>query len=310
VLTTSSRTQTLQVRVPASSANLGPGFDCMALALGLYTTVRLSASERLEVVPIGETLKETPRDSSNYVYESLLEVFERLSRPVPPLRLEIESDIPLARGLGSSAAALVAALIAANVWLESPLSSADLLDLSSFLEGHPDNVGAALYGGAVVATFDGSRASCLTLSVPANLGALVVVPTYALKTEVARGVLPAHYSRADAVHALSHTALLATALATGRFEHLAEAMQDRIHQPYRAPLVKGLPEILEGATRYGALGAALSGAGPSVLCLFDREAGTLPTLHAWLTKLLETYGFAASLLELEIPSSGAEVRWI
>ncbi len=307
---TSSRTQTLQVRVSASSANLGPGFDCMALALGLHTTVRLSASERLEVVPIGETLKDTPRDSSNYVYESLLEVFERVGQQVPPLRLEIESDIPLARGLGSSAAALVAALIAANVWLESPLSSADLLDLSSFLEGHPDNVGAALYGGAVVATFDGSRASCLTLSVPANLGALVVVPTYALKTEVARGVLPAHYSRADAVHALSHTALLATALATGRLEFLAEAMQDRIHQPYRAPLVKGLPEILEGATRYGALGAALSGAGPSVLCLFDKNAGTLSVLHAWLTKLLETYGFAASLLELEIPSSGAEVSWI
>ena len=308
--TTSSRTQTLQVRVPASSANLGPGFDCMALALGLYTTVRLSASDTLEVVPIGETLKDTPGDSSNYVYESLLEVFERLQQPVPPLRLEIESDIPLARGLGSSAAALVAALIAANVWLESPLSSADLMDLSSFLEGHPDNVGAALYGGAVVATFDGSRASCLTLKVPSNLGALVVVPTYALKTEVARGVLPAHYSRADAVHALSHTALLATALATGQLEHLAEAMQDRIHQPYRAPLVKGLPEILEGATRYGALGAALSGAGPSVLCLFDKNAGILPVLHAWLTKLLETYGFAASLLELEIPSSGAEVSWI
>jgi len=309
-MTSSAKTKTLQVRVPASSANLGPGFDCMALALGLYTTVRLSASERLEVVPIGETLKDTPGDSSNYVYESLLEVFERVGREVPPLRLEIESDIPLARGLGSSAAALVAALMAANVWLESPLSSADLLDLSSFLEGHPDNVGAALCGGAVVATFDGSRASCLTLSVPLNLGALVVVPTYALKTEVARGVLPAHYSRADTVHALSHTALLATALVTGRLEYLAEAMQDRIHQPYRAPLVKGLPEILEGATRYGALGAALSGAGPSVLCLFDKNAGTLPVLHAWLTKLLETYGFAASLLELEIPSSGAEVSWI
>jgi homoserine kinase len=309
-MTSSAQSKTLQVRVPASSANLGPGFDCMALALGLYTTVRLSASDQLEVVPIGETLQGTPRDSSNYVYESLLEVFERLNKPIPPLRLEIESDIPLARGLGSSAAALVAALIAANVWLGSPLSGADLLDLSSFLEGHPDNVGAALYGGAVVATFDGSRASCLTLSVPQNLGALVVVPTYALKTEVARGVLPAHYSRADAVHALSHTALLATSLATGRLEYLAEAMQDRLHQPYRAPLVKGLPEILEGATRYGALGAALSGAGPSVLCLFDKDAGTLPTLHAWLTKLLETYGFSASLLELEIPGSGAEVSWI
>ena len=307
---TSSRTKTLQVRVPASSANLGPGFDCMALALGLYTTVRLSASEQLEVVPIGETLKDTPRDSSNYVYESLLEVFERVGQSVPPLRLEIESDIPLARGLGSSAAALVAALIAANVWLESPLSDADLMDLSSFLEGHPDNVGAALYGGAVIATFDGSRASCLTLAVPQNLGALVVVPTYALKTEVARGVLPTHYSRADAVHALSHTALLATALATNRLEYLAEAMQDRIHQPYRAPLVEGLPEILEGATRYGALGAALSGAGPSVLCLFDKDADTLLTLHTWLTKLLETYGFAANLLELEIPGGGAEVSWI
>jgi homoserine kinase len=305
--------KTLEIRVPASSANLGPGFDCACLALNRYTTLRISDSATLEVVPMGETLAGTPSDSSNFVYEILLELFERVGVAVPPLRLEIESEIPLARGLGSSSAAIIAALLGANAYLEhsklaTPLSYAEILDLASFLEGHPDNVGAALYGGAIFATWDGSRTHLVKFDCPARLAALVVIPRYMLKTEVARGVLPAHYSREDTVHALSHAALLAAAFASGKLELLAEAMTDRVHQPYRAPLVKGLPEILEGATKYGALGAALSGAGPSVLCLYDSQAGTLELLQEWLSTLLETYGFDASLNLLEVDGVGAVVR--
>lgn len=297
--------RTLEVRVPASSANLGPGFDCIGIALGRYTTLRIQDAPHTEIIPLGDTLAETPRDTSNFVYQTMQALFERVGRDMPHLRLEIESDIPLARGMGSSAAALVAGLVAANVYLGQPLSESEIMDLASFLEGHPDNVGAALYGGSVVATFDGSRAVCARFKPNPRLAALLVIPNYKLSTEKARGVLPGHYSKEDTVHALSHAALLAASLASGDLGLLKDAMQDRIHQPYRAPLVAGLPEILQSATTYGALGAALSGAGPSVLCLYDREDGKLEMLQGFLQRLLETYSFDASLHLLDIPTQGA-----
>ncbi|PYE54100.1 homoserine kinase [Deinococcus yavapaiensis] len=293
-------THTIEVRAPASSANLGSGFDAVGLALSLHTTVRATLTERPEVIT---NLPGVPLDETNYVYRSARLLADTAGKPLPPLRLEIESDIPLARGLGSSAAALIAGLVAANTLLGEPLTTHELLDVAAREEGHPDNVGACLLGGAIIATLDDGHVEHVHVTPPAHLGVLLVIPHFELLTSKARGVLPHTYTRADTVHALSHAALLAAALTTGRLDLLHRAMQDRLHQPHRAPLVPGLTTILNEATTHGALGAALSGAGPSVLCFYDRHDDPTP-LTAFLHDVLHREHLHGTLRDLTIDPNG------
>ena len=296
----------LTVQVPASSANLGPGFDALGLALRLYTTVTVCPSEVLEVCPLGTLADCTPKGAANAVYQAFVQPFALRGQPVPTVRMEIASEIPLARGLGSSAAALLSGLLAGNALLRDPLGQGELLDLAACQEGHADNVAAALLGGVAVACFGGRNAQVLRLD-PGKLGALLVVPEEPLATSVARGVLPDQYSRHDTVHALSHAALLAAALATGKLELLGVAMQDRLHQPYRAKLVPALESLLELAPRWGALGAALSGAGPSVLCLYDRDRGEPRDLEQAISGWMAAVGLRAQLLRVAPDLQGARV---
>ncbi|MBB6099433.1 homoserine kinase [Deinobacterium chartae] len=295
------------VRVPASSANLGPGFDCVGLALNLFTTVRVRPAAQLELVPHGAALAGTPRDARNPVMRAFVLACERAGRPVPAVRLEVESEIPLARGLGSSAAALVAGLVAADTCLGGPLGRERLFELASELEGHPDNAGAALLGGAVIAASGESGLRYLRVTPPTRLGTLAVIPDTELLTEHARGVLPDSYSRQDAVFQLSHAALLGAALASGELELLAEATRDRLHQPYRAPLIPGLAPILEEAPRRGALAACLSGAGPTALVLFDQERADRDGLIEWLRAVLTQHRVPGRVVQLEVNVTGAVV---
>ena len=225
---------------------------------------------------------------------------------MPPVRVEIQTDIPLARGLGSSAAALVAGLVAANVLLGEPLGQDELLDMAAREEGHADNVAPALLGGIAVATLDKVGTHFVRLSPPEHLGVTVLIPDFELSTSKARAVLPTEYSRADTVHALSHAALLAAALATGRLDLLRHAMQDYVHQIWRAPLVPGLSDVLEGAVEHGALGAALSGAGPTVLCFHDARHSTAG-LHAFLGAVMRRNGLEGRILNLPIDLGGVLV---
>lgn len=303
---TSSRPFT--VRAPASSANLGPGFDSLGLSVPLFTTLRVSPQERTEIVPLGEALAQTPADESNYLYRAMELAAKRVGRPLPPARIEIETEVPLARGLGSSAAALVAGVVAGNVLLGRPLTDEDVLDIAAREEGHPDNVAPALFGGIVVATLDKLGTHYVRLTPPAHLGVTVLIPDFELSTSKARAVLPKEYSRADAVHALSHAALLAAALAQGRLDLLRHAMQDYIHQIWRAPLVPGLSDILEHAHEYGALGAALSGAGPTVLCFHDQREST-ERLHSYLSSVMTKNGLTGQILDLPIDTVGTVVSF-
>ena len=296
-----------EVRSPASSANLGPGFDSLGLSVPLYTVLRVTPQERTEVVPMGAELEGTPADESNYVYQAMLLTAKRARQKLPPARIEIETEVPLARGLGSSAAALVAGIVAANVLLGNPLDDATVLDVAAREEGHPDNVAPALYGGILVATLDKLGTHHVRLEPPAHLGVTVLIPNFELSTSKARAVLPTEYSRADAVHALSHSALLAAALATGRLDLLQHAMQDYIHQIWRAPLVPGLSDILESAHQHGALGAALSGAGPTVLCFHDTREST-GRLHTFLTSVMKRNGLEGRILDLPIDTGGTVVK--
>ena len=289
------------VRVPASTANLGPGFDCLGLALDLYNTVSLSLASVTEVLLSGAGADSLPAGPDNLVLRAAQRLAEHAGREVPGWKLVAHNEIPLARGLGSSSSAIVGGLVAASQVLELDLPAPELLDLAADLEGHPDNVAPALLGGLTVCAQDGPHTHCLRLPPPEGLYLAVAIPDWEVNTHAARQLLPAEYSRADAVYNLSHAALTLAALIRERYDLLGTAMRDRLHQPYRLPLVPGTAAALEAALEAGAHGAALSGSGPTVVAFCsDRLA---PVGSAMLNAFAQA-GVQAELRWLE-PSRGA-----
>ncbi|UYZ15603.1 homoserine kinase [Brevibacillus sp. WF146] len=299
----------VRVTVPASTANLGPGFDAVGMAFRLYSTVEMALSETTEIVLIGEELEGLPKDKGNLLYQVAAGLFEEAGLPVPELYIRAETEAPLTRGLGSSAAAIVGALVAANSLAGEPFDRERLFAIATRLEGHPDNVGASLFGGIVVATMperDGEPIPYVRLAPPEGLHTLVIIPDYPLSTEKARNVLPAVYSKQDVIYNVGHSSLLVAALAQGRLDLLGQAMGDRLHQPYRAALVPGLREILDGATRNGALGAALSGAGPTILCYYSTDAER-EKLQAFVDSVMRKHGVCYRTMRLRPDERGAQV---
>jgi homoserine kinase len=305
----------VRVRVPASTANLGPGFDAFGMALALYAWLEMQEidddlSSYVEL--IGDQVNGLPVDESNLLIQCAYQVYDRAGFERKPLLVRIYSEIPLTRGLGSSASAIVGGMAAANALLGSPLSDQELFRMATELEHHPDNVGAALFGGFIAATWDGPSHEPVAISIPVpkHLGAIVAIPQFELSTEKARKALPDQYDRADAVFNLSRTAMLIAALSQGRLDRIGDAMRDRIHQPYRSALVPGLQTILEGAVTQGALGVALSGAGPTMLALVDREdSQSIIQLTEWMAHVLAQQGIEAEMLELSICESGVQIDW-
>ncbi|THF83812.1 homoserine kinase [Cohnella fermenti] len=297
------------VRVPASTANLGPGFDSLGMALSLFSWVDLRPSTAVEGTTIellGEQAGSLPTDKSNLVYVVAQQVFARAGVPLPELHIALRSDIPLTRGLGSSASAIVGALVAANELIGAPLAKDELFQMASAIENHPDNVGASLFGGIVAAAWDGERAEAVRLDPPSALEALVVIPEFELSTKKARNVLPQQLSMKDAVFNVSHSSLLTAALATGRLDVLRHAMRDRLHQPYRAALVPGMETILREAADHGALGAVLSGAGPTLLLLADAGSSDREEMVRFATDVMAAEGIAVTARWLLPWTQGAE----
>ncbi len=275
------------VRVPASSANLGPGFDVLAAALALHLELEVLETGTFAVhAPAG-----LPTDRTNLVVRA----FELLA-PADAFEFRITSSIPLSGGLGSSAAAIVAGLLAADHLFEL---DADVRALAGELEGHPDNVAAALEGGFVVC--DGRRVH--RFEPPMGLEAVLVVPSEAVATEAARAALPDSVSLSDASFNVAHGAMLMLGLCSGDWELIGAGLRDRLHQPFRAHLYPRSAELLERAPALGALGATISGAGPSVLvwCQYDQTAGVVDALER------EVRGWA-SVMRAPFESQGADVR--
>jgi len=265
--------EVVEVRVPASTANLGPGFDAVGMAIELFNVVRMGTTSTtgLEITVLGDS-RDLPVDWTNLVARSAATFFEEVGLPVPGLRIHVQQRIPVSRGLGSSAAAIVAGLVGANALAGFPLNDDDLFRLAAEIEGHPDNVGAALFGGLVVSVADErGRLRYLKMGVPADLHLAIVIPDFHVPTEVARRVLPKSVTLADAVHNIGRTALLVASIASGRLDLLGDAMADKLHQPYRSALVPGLDNVLASAMQAGALGAALSGSGPSVVAFAKQD---------------------------------------
>ena len=266
----------LTVRAPATSANLGPGFDCLGLALDLQNVVRAEPmpagrAGTAVVEAIGEGAGELATDASNAVYGAVAHVFALRGAEPPALRLRCENRIPLARGLGSSSAALASGLLLGNRLLGEPLTVDELVDLGTELEGHPDNIAPCLLGGVRVTAMTERGVRQCGVRVAAPLVAVLFVPDFLMDTEGARGLLPESVSLGAAVHNISRAALLVAALGAGRVDLLRTATEDRIHQPRRTAIFPGMPRFFAAALDAGAHGAFLSGAGSTVLALASPE---------------------------------------
>ncbi len=295
----------ITVRVPATSANLGPGFDCLGLALTLHNTVTLEKSARgLSLTLEGEGENLLPVDESNLVVRAITTLFEHVGQPLPGLNIHLQNRIPIASGLGGSAAAVLGGLLGGNCLLPQPLPKGEILTLATLLEGHPDNVAPALYGGLVLVNQDEGQLLVQPLGVP-ELRAVVVMPDFHLPTADARKALPEQVPLADAVFNVGRAALLVQALTNGDYDHLRVAMQDRLHQPYRVPLVPGMSDAFSAALDAGAAGVATSGAGPSVVAFSpdNHEAIGNAMRHAF-----STAGLSSRMWVLEVDRGGCVVR--
>ncbi|MCC8192782.1 MAG: homoserine kinase [Ruminococcus sp.] len=257
----------IKLRIPATSANLGAGFDALGLAMTYYNFVNLELSDRVEITSLDGL--EVPTDKSNLIYESASHLFEICGKKLDGLKIEQESNIPMARGLGSSSACIVAGLVGANTLLGNPLTTDDLVNLAAQIEGHPDNTAPALLGGIVTAVFDGRKVHWVKQEVNTSLKFVAIIPDFELKTEKARACLPKEVSHKDAVYNLSRAALFSASLLTGKFENLRTACHDRLHQPYRMELIPNCRRVFDIAYNHGAYAAYISGAGPTVMAVVD-----------------------------------------
>lgn len=295
--------QSVEVIVPASTANLGPGFDSIGMALNLFTTIRVTRAQETRLFFHGDVLAGLPPNEDNLILQVMRKCFAECGQTLPPLHIHVWSEIPLTRGLGSSAAALVAGLVAANALLGHVYSEDDLLQLGTSWEGHPDNIGASLLGGVVIGSWDGVHASVVRVE-PPPLDVVVAVPEFELPTERARHALPKHIPFQDAILSSSRANVLTAALIKGRWDLLETVMRDLFHQPYRAQFIPGMTDILATAGEHGALGTALSGAGPTLFA-FTREK---KRVEQFLAESFARHDTPVNIFHLKPWGTGAVVR--
>lgn len=297
----------VHVTVPGSTANLGPGFDTLGMALNIYAQIEMRIADDTVIEMHGNNMDGIPNDESNLVYQVAQQVFRKAGAQSHPLHISMQSDIPLTRGLGSSAAAIVGGMAAANALIGYPLSDEEIFQMATELEKHPDNVGASMFGGIVVARWDGERADYIRIEPDARLQLLAAVPQFHLATEKARGMLPQRIEMQDAVYNISHSSLLVAALCTGRLDMIGPSMKDRLHQSHRASMIPGMQYILQEACHHGALGVALSGAGPTLLAFVDKISTSKKELEQFMIQSFQDASVSASTMWLLPDTQGIRV---
>lgn len=291
--------KTAIVRVPATTANLGPGFDCFGCALDLYNTLRISEIDHgLEFAGVEAEFQ----NEENLAVQGWRAVAARLGLPETGIRIELDADIPICRGLGSSSALIAGGALAANALHGFPLGKEEILELCTCMEGHPDNLAPAIYGGLTASLMKGAKPITVHFAVSPKIRFTALIPDFKFSTQIARAVLPKSVSYADAIFNISHGALMLKALETGNEALLREAMADRLHEPYRKPLIRGSGTAEAAARECGALGFALSGAGPTFLCL-STDPGFSARIRARMREILPGW----SVEELSVDPAGAEV---
>jgi len=307
---TSPRQRSIEVRVPASTANLGAGFDCLGLALELYltarATVQIRPGSRTHARTRGVGSASLPKSpEQNLIFRAMRYAAEKEGFQLPAVRLAVKNEIPMAGGLGSSAAAAVAGVALAYATAGRSLARENTLRYAKEIEGHADNAGAALLGGLVVTyTQTDGGVGAMRLAWPKMIRVIAVTPAIELPTKKSRAVLPAQVPRDDAVKNLQRSALFVAAIEARRYDLIWDAMQDRLHQPYRQKLIPGLAEVLAIPQMPGLLGLALSGAGPSVVAL--ATAG-FDEIGKAIAARFEHAGLAATIRFLEVAQDGISI---
>lgn len=293
----------VKLQIPATSANLGAGFDALGLALSFYNTAEMEENDVLDIKSLDNTA--VPEDEKNLIYISAKDLYEVCGKKLKGLTLRQTNAIPMARGLGSSSACIIAGLVGANKMLGEPLTKDDLVDLAAQIEGHPDNTAPALLGGIVTAVFDGRKVHWVKQEVYTKLKFVALIPDFELKTNEARACLPKEVTHKDAVYNLSRAALFSASLLTGKYENLRTGVDDRLHQPYRMKLIPNIDEVFDIAYTHGAYAAYISGAGPTVMAIAD---GANEFFAGKLRFSLENAGLGSwSVHELSIDNEGTKL---
>jgi homoserine kinase len=295
----------ITVTVPATTANLGPGFDCIGAALKLHNEFKFTRQEgTLTIHVTGIEAERVQTDESNLLYQAFVKFYQYIEQTPPTVKIEIKLGVPLARGLGSSATAIVGGLVAANQLEGAILSQSQVMELAIAIEGHPDNVVPALLGGCRLAATSGTAWEICDIPWHQNVVPVVAIPDFELSTQQARGVLPTEVSRADAIFNTAHLGLLLRGLETGNGKWLKTALQDKLHQPYRKALIPGYDALNIAAVSAGAYGMVISGAGPTLLALADKlhsKAVEAAMLAAW-----QEEGITAEVRSLSLDTQGAK----
>ena len=299
----------IHVKVPATTANLGPGFDALGLALNLWNEAEFVCADdnKIVVAVSGEGKGKLPENAENAVAEAALQVYDLVGVHCSGLHIDCLNRVPLGSGMGSSSAAMLAGMLGANALLDNPLTDEEILKLAIETEGHPDNVAPAMLGGLVASVVHENRVFSMRLPAKANHGSIhatIVLPDFDFPTKQARAILPKQVERKDAIFNISRAVLVTEALRTGNLDLLGIAMKDSLHQPYRLPLIPGAVAALEAGKKAGASAVALSGAGPSLIAFSSKEEAGI---GAAMKRAFESAGLSARIFELGTSYEGAEV---
>lgn len=292
----------LTVKIPATSANVGSGFDSLGLAVTLYNEIHLEEYDGLSIQSLDDV--EVPCDETNLVYTTVKSMYELCGKPFYGVRFGQINNIPLSRGLGSSSACIIGGLLAANHLMGFPFNKQEIINLAATIEGHPDNTTPALLGGFVASVFDGKEVHFVRQELHVGIKFAVLIPDSELKTSLARSVLPKRISHKDAVYNLSRAALMSASLATGSYHNLSIAAGDRLHQDYRLPLIPGASRAMKMLNEEGAYCSYISGAGSTLLAMVPGEKAN--SFYSHLRPRLDEEGFENwKLLMLDADNTGA-----
>jgi len=299
----------IRVSIPATSANLGPGFDCIGMAFDMYNVIEVEETSQpgVKIEVVGEGAETIPLDETNLVLVSMKAVFEQVGYDFKGLKITLYNDIPLTRGLGSSAACIAGGMMAANELSGSKLTLKQIINKAAQMDGHPDNVLPAIIGGLTVGCLYEDEVYYSRLDPPTKMDFIMLIPDFELETVKARSVLPTHVSISDAIFNISRAALMIASMMTGNTENLLVATDDRLHQPYRKKLIPNFEEILVACKENGAKGVFLSGAGPTIIVMLD---GGQEEFIANMKEFLMKYDHDWLLKDCEVCHMGLSVERI
>ncbi len=297
----------VKVRVPGSSANIGPGFDSLGLALSIYNYIEAEETDSgLEInILDAETKEFLPTDEKNLVYKAMKYLFDEADYKIKGLKLTLRSEVPVTRGLGSSSACIVGGLVAANELCGKKYTQRELITMSTKIEGHSDNVTAAFLGGFTVSVSDKNEVFYYSHKIENDLKCLVLIPDYAVTTQKARNTLPGYYAKKDVSFNISHTALLVASMVSGNYENLLCAIDDRVHEPYRKIFIDGYQKLYNKLKSYGALGTFISGSGPTLASII--EADDAEFFYEDIKEYTDKYFPTWKIKLLDIDNEGAKI---